>query len=244
MTTAPLGLQACFFANLSDIKPSADTIPPLLDIFRNEEFLPTTYQEFGVAPLPQLRLRLSSQQGGWAIDFDSRRISVERNRVTPEAENLGTPQEFVRTATDFFSRILELHPRKGNRLSLVTRELVPELSAEALQGVYERLAVPLDFYRKHHPDKWKLRSIARIPLKCDGHDEIFNVITDVERVESVSTREGVLTSSDRIKIGFDMNTFQGNTVPRFEVSSLKPFFKKTLQLREEIIGMLETVING
>jgi len=243
MTTAPLGYQACFFADINDIKPSADTIPPLLDLFRKEEFLPSTYPELGVAPLPQLRLRLASQQGGWVIDFDSRRISVERNRVTPEVV-LGTPQEFVTTATDFFDRILKLYPRKGNRLSLVTRELVPEMSTEGLLKVYERVALPLDFYKEHHPDKWKLRSIARVPQTLDDREEICNVITDVERVESISAREGVLDSCDRIKIGFDINTFQGNTTPRFEVSSLAPFFEKALHLRENIIEMLEKVING
>ena len=247
MIDFPFKYQACFFADLKDIVPSAETIPPLLKDFQDKGLLPNTYHEIGLHPqsaAPQVRFKLSSSNNEWAIEFESNRINILKQTVTPLGENLGTVEDFVKDATDFIERILSRFPKKGTRLSLVINGFMDEMTEEKLNDIYPRIFVPLNLYTEHPPAAWNTRSISRIPSDIKGNEELVNIIAQVNRVQGQFNIESGISPYDRIQIILDINTYQGNTDPRFEMSEVKAFFPNAVEKMEDILAMLEERING
>ena len=247
MIAVPRKYQAVFFGQMADILPSADTIPPLLEAFRVPGLLPSTFHEVGLgAPVAaaQVRLRLSTPNNEWTIDFEINRINIQKNSVKPLGSNLGSPEDFTRDAIDFLGRILNKFPRKANRLALVTNGLMDEMPTERLQTIYNRLFIPPAFYVKNQPVGWNSRTLARIAVNMDGKNETFNVITKVNRIQGNLAEEGAISHFDRIQIEFDINTHQGNADPRFETPSIHVFYARALDVRSTLVKMLEEQING
>jgi len=246
MIAAPRKYQACFFADFADVRPSVETIPPLLSLFQDRGLLPNTYQEIGFLPsaAPQARLRLSSPDNEWVIEFETPRINIEKNAIKPFGANLGPPEEFTRNAIGFLDRILGRFPKKANRLSLVTDGLMGEMPETKLQDLYPRLLVPLDFYEQNPPLNWNSRSVARIFIDLDGNREQLNVITQVNRVHGQFVEEGNVTPYDRIQVVIDINTYQGNTDPRFQIAAVRAFYPEALKIRERLLSALKERLNG
>ena len=247
MIAVPRKYQAVFFGHIADIQPSADTIPPLLEAFRVPGLLPSTFHEVGLAvPMAaaQVRLRLSTPDNEWTIDFETNRINIQKNSVKPLGSNLGSPEDFTRDAIDFLGRILGKFPRRANRLALVTNGLMDEMPAEKLETIYNRLLVPLKFYVENRPIAWNSRTLARITVNIDGKDETLNVITKVNRVQGNLAREGAISRFDRVEVEFDINTYQDNADARFETSSVYAFYSRALGVRTTLLKMIEEQING
>jgi hypothetical protein len=83
--------QTNVFGNLADIAPSPEIISKLLMLFRDKNLLPSTFQE--ISPFssgPQARLRLSSSNDEWNVNFASHRIDIEINSTDPKGQNLET----------------------------------------------------------------------------------------------------------------------------------------------------------
>ncbi|MGA2463721.1 MAG: hypothetical protein ABSH06_05135 [Thermodesulfobacteriota bacterium] len=245
MIAIPNSYVAQFFADMADFRPSADTIPPLMEAFRHRNLLPGTFHEMGpFMQAPQVRLRLSSSNNEWMIDFDTLRISIQKNSVKPKGTNMGTPEEFVRDATDFLGRILGLFPKKGNRLSLTTNGLMAEMPGERLQEIYTRVFVPLQFYEEHRPVGWNSRSLARVFQDVAGSQENLNIITIVSRIQGDLKEEGGSVSFDRIQVQFDINTHQSNREPRFDMAHVNAFYPIALRTRGLILSQLTEHLNG
>ncbi|MBN1570615.1 MAG: hypothetical protein JXA73_22420 [Acidobacteria bacterium] len=245
MIAVPMKYQTSFFGNLADLKPSADTIPPLLQIFREQALLPSTYQQVQLGPSldPQVRLRLSSTRNEWIIEFDIDRITIEKNSIKPLGANMGLLEDFARTSEDYLGRILSLFPRKGTRLSLVTDGLMDQMTEEGLQEVYSRILVPLGYYHNNPPHLWNSRCIARGAIDMAQGQESINVITQVNRVQGKFLMQGGI-GFDRIQVIFDINTFQDNMQPRFDIEAVRAYNTSALQLRETILTDLRERLNG
>ena len=246
MIAVPFKYEAHFFGDMADIKPSADTIPPLLDAFRVPGFLPNTFNELELRqPDAQAltRLRLSSPDAEWIIDFDTPRITIQKNSVKPLGANLGKPEDFARDAVDFLRRILHLFPRKGTRLSLVTDGLLSEMADEVLRRAYSRVLVPFGFYQNNPPIAWNSRSLARVSVDINGISEQLNVITQVNRTQGTFMKQGGLFF-DRLQILFDINTHQNKREPRFDISAAEEYFGNALKIREQILRDLKEQLNG
>lgn len=99
--------QASLFGNLADISPTLEVISKLLMLFKDKNLLPSTIQEISVhTPRPQTRLRLSSQNNEWNLNFATHRLDIEKNATDPKGQNLGTAEEFAEQAHELFNRIL------------------------------------------------------------------------------------------------------------------------------------------
>jgi hypothetical protein len=244
MIAIPTKYQIHFFANMAGLTPSADIITALLNAFRGEGLLPSTFQEFKL-PLqePELRLRFSSPSGEWVIDFDSGRITLDKNSGKPLGANLGEPEEFVRDAVNMLGRILQLFPRKATRLSLVTDGLMAEMPDHTLTDLYSQVVVPSAFYRENPPIAWNTRSLSRVSTVLAGNQEQVNVITQVNRVQGKLLKQGGLPF-DRIQILFDVNTYQANSEPRFGIPEVSEFYASALKTRDTILKDLKERLHG
>jgi len=244
MIDVPGTYRAAFFADMGDIKPSVETIPALLEMFRDKELLPTTFHEVRV-PVPgsRLRLRLSSANNEWNIDFDSDRITFQKTAVQPRGANMGTAEDFVVQIVDFCGRILKRYPRLGTRLSLVTEGLMSELEEHTLREIYLRFLRPIEFYEENPPTEWKDVSVARIQLDIRGKNEQINVVTRLSRLQGEFVESNGLMPFDRIEVALDINTFQGNTLARFDEAAVADFYPKALGVRQKLLEELKGRIN-
>lgn len=237
--------EAVFFGNISDIKPSAETIPTFVEMFRDKGFLPSTFHEIRPpVAVPMPRLRLLSPDDEWNIDFDSHRIVFQKKGTKPKGSNLGSPENFAKDVVDFCRRILDRFPKKGNRLSLLTEEFLFEMPEERLRRIYTQLFQPIKFYSENQPVEWNFRTVARIPVQINGNDEKLNTITCLDRVQGHLAMPDGIEPFDRIRVIFDINTFQDNVEARFGMKSVTDFYPTALNVREKLLSELEDHING
>jgi len=243
MFRAALSYQASFFGAFADVRPSAETIPPLLNAFRTEELLPGTFLEFGRAG-PETRLRLASSNNEWLIDFEQSRIQVLKNPVKLGGKNMGDLDEFARSAHQFIGRILETHPRQGTRLSLVTKNLLTIPEGTSPEEALDRFAVSLPFYQENPPVDWQARMTSRVPTRIGTSEDLFNVITILSRERGRFIDQGSVEEFDGLCLLFDINTYQGNQNARFSIGDLDEFLGLAQQLRRDLCEQVRTVLHG
>lgn len=237
--------QASLFLKASEIVPSPDVISPLLNMFRDKGFLPTTFQEIGPqSPAPQVRLRLNSPNNEWGINFASRRIDIEKNPVVAAGKNIGEVRVFADEVIDFLGRILGHFNKKGHRLSIITSGMLREMSHDRLDSIRKKVFRPLPFYEQTLPFEWNSRSAARSAINIENHDEKINVITSINRVRGQFMEPQRVMPFDRIEVAFDINTLAEEDADRFSVESLKEFFEGTLNVRATIIEEIKEMIDG
>jgi len=236
--------QASVFGNLADIGPSPEIISKLLMLFSDKNLLPGTFTEISAQiPQPQTRLRLSSQNNEWNLNFATHRLDIEKNATYPKGQNLGTVEEFAEQAHEFFNRILTEFKKKGNRIALITSGLLKEMPEEKLADIYDKLFKPIPFYGDNSPFEWNTRSVARKTLEINGIQEPINVITNINRVRGQLMQPSNILEFDRIEIGFDINTIQENQETRFSVGAIESFFSGANVIRNQILKDLEVFLD-
>lgn len=237
--------QASIFGNFADILPSPDVISKMLGLFRDKNLLPGTFHEISTHSVgPQLRLRLSSQNNEWNVNFATHRMDVEKNPTELQGQNLGNIDEFSAEANVFFSRILTEFNRKANRITLISSGLLRQMTPEKMEDLYNRLFKPIDFYKTIPPFEWNSRYASSVLFTISGTSEPVNAITSINRVRGRLVDSGTVISFDRIQIGFDINTIQENKETRFDNVSLEQFFVEAATLRTRILSELEVLFNA
>jgi hypothetical protein len=124
----------------------------------------------------------------------------------------------------------------------VTRQGVPGV----FTGEDDMIGVPCKYQACFFADLTGLRASVdtRVNIDVSGREEEVNVITDVNRIRGASSGEEGSEPYDRIQIGFDINTYQANRDPRFEVRDAEAFFPEALQVRDRILSHLKERLDG
>lgn len=250
MLPAPGKYQASFFADLLDIKPSAQYIPPLLEMFADKNLVPNTAQEFGpLLTSPQIRLILSSPDNEWILLFETQRINVVKNATQPLGTNLGTPEQFAADAIDFFNRIVLRFPRKGNRLALVTEGLMAEMSGSKMEQIYAAFFVPFGLYDQKSTLTWNSTFLTKRTVELAGQTEALNILTSINRIQPEYPSKFLpeptqSTSQDRIQLTFDINTLPENREFRFQMPHVHAFYPEVLRIRESLLSALGERVNA
>jgi hypothetical protein len=239
-----INYQTSIFVNAEDISPTPDIITSLIKAFRDKALIPNTFQELSASsPAPQVRLRLSTSDAEWGIDFGTRRIDIEKHPTDPKGSNLGELADFCLNSSDFLERILRMFKKRANRLSLVTDSLLKEMSDAQLAKVYVKLFNPPHFYRENPPSEWNYRSVARIPVQIEDLTDTLNVITRLNRIQGGMSDKGVTTRFDRLQLALDINTVPQNTEYRFELSHINAFYQSALALHSSLSEQILEHIN-
>lgn len=237
--------QASVFGNFLDILPTPDMISKMLELFRDKNLLPSTFQEISPQFMgPQPRLRLSSQNNEWNINFATNRMDIEKNPTNPIENNFGSVEDFVAEANQLFDRTLNEFSRKAKRISCVTSGLLKPMGPEKMEILFNKLFSPIEFYRNTPPFEWNSRFASRVVFDITGAPEQVNAITSINRVHGHIFEPDTMVGFDRIEIGFDINTNQENQETRFDTSSLAHFYKEATLLRRNLLTELETFFNG
>lgn len=244
MIDIPTKYMSSVFGNFTDIIPSPEIISKMLNLFRDKNLLPSTFQEISPAiRKPEIRLSLSSSNNEWNISFATFRIDVEKQPLDIKGKSLGTVEEFEEEACEIFNRILSEFNKKGNRISLIAGGLLKEMTQQKLDDIYSRLFKPTKFYSDNKPSSWDFRSVARVDLNILGSQEKVNVITQINRKKGRMTKPDAVIEFDRMEVNFDINTIPENQDIRFDINSIKSFFSEVNSVRSQIIDQLEGFIN-
>jgi len=234
----PQGYQLTFFCNTDELLPTADNISAMLDVFRDRGLLPGTIQELQLTG-PQVRLRFSSPSEEWNVNIPTGRIDIHKNSAAPMGANLGTVDAFVADAVDLLTRVLRRFPRKGNRLSLVTVGLLPEMSDQAMAETYKRIFRPVGIYASSPAVEWDARSVVRVHEAVGLSTEAVNAIATIKRTQGQMGQASGLVPFDRIQLSFDINTYHGTTDYRFESGDLAAAYGALAALRSRILQDLK-----
>jgi len=233
MIDVKLKYQASIFIDGSDIIPTSDKINEMLSLFRNKNLIPGTFSEISANnPKPQTRLRLSTTNNEWEINLASQRIDIIKSPTDAKGSNLGKLEQFCPEAYELGERIIKKYSKNANRISMISNFLLEEMEDKQLIEIYSRLFKTPAFYEKHTPVAWNWRTVTRKEIDLNGEKELFNVILTINRLQG--DFGGGVIPFDRIELVFDINTYQGNKNYRFGAKHLQIFYKKALELYQNL----------
>lgn len=225
--------QVVLFGNFEDISPKPDNLKYFIELFSDKELIPTTYQEIGPGGAVN-RFSLTDTDQVWLIQFGSNRLDIQYTNKNVGVINFLSLDQFISETKSMIESITNKFSKKFNRLSLVTRTLMDEMSPEQLDDIYHRLNNSIDLYKENRISDWNTRTVSRIPYVFGDNNETFNVISDIKRVKGHIQINSKKTEIDRIELNFDLNTFQGNTEYRFDSSDFTSFADLTYKLESEL----------
>ncbi|MDI9313021.1 MAG: hypothetical protein QM535_22615 [Limnohabitans sp.] len=230
-----LKYQIAIFGVFEDITPNSDTLKYLIETFADKELIPTTFQELNPLIPDQIinRLSLKSSDDVWTIEFSSNRIDIIKSNTNFGVTKMNSVSEFINDVKDIIKKINDKFPKKYNRLALVTRHLLKEMSIEEMSSIYHKTVKTVETYQKSEPVEWNNRVVARIPVLIKN-EETFNIISEINRIRGNLKINSKLQIIDRVELKFDINTFQAITDYRFDFEDLKIFLDKALEIEENL----------
>lgn len=240
-----LKYQATIFGNFNDIEPTTENISKLINMFNDKKLLPGTFKEISLQAMnnPVLRLRFSSPNNEWRINFATDRIDIEKNPIELKGENLGKIENFLNESNDIFFRLLSEYKKKAYRVALITSGLFKEMNNEKLETIYKKIFQPIEFYQNNLPYEWNSRSVSKYELEIEKVTELLNVITSLNRIQGQMELSDSILKFNRIEVAFDINTTQDNKEPRFDMNFINDFFYKVNNIRTKILQNIEDVCN-
>jgi hypothetical protein len=234
--------QAVLFGSYQEISPKPELIKYFMDKFSDKELIPNTFQELNNGNTLN-RLNLINSDESWIIEFGSHRIDIHHtNRNIGVTEHF-TLDKFISEIKSILNVIEEKYPKPHNRLSLVTKSLLDNIDEDIHQEVYHKLNNTISIYKENQIGDWSSKTVSRIPHSINNSEELFNVISTIKRTAGPLKVDSKDELVDSIELHFDINTFQGNTEYRFDITSAFSFFDKALELNKTLKGEYLELIN-
>jgi hypothetical protein len=236
--------QTVVFLDASDLGPKPNIVVEMVEAFRDKEFIPGNYQEIIPPTTVQTRLRMSSPNNEWQVDFGLDRIQISKNILDIRGDNLGNLRDFCGQAVDLYGRVFGKIKKKAYRLSLLTSFLLKEMTVADLEAIYLKLFKTTSFYTENSPIEWIWKSVARTSFEISGLKEQMNVLSTVDRVKGgLGSPEGTIPI-DRIRISMDLNTIAETNEHRFEMVHLTDFFNQMPGLHDSLLDQITELVNG
>ncbi len=233
MKDIDLRYQTVLFGNFEDIGPKPDVLKYFIDKFSDKELIPTTFQEL-TPHGPINRFSLITSDEVWSIGFSINRLDIQKTNKNVGVTEMGNLERFILDIKGIVKVIHDKFPRKFNRLSLVTRYLLKQMDGKEFSAIYHKLNNSIDIYKKNEIANWKNRTVARIPFKIGEKEELFNVISEINRIKGTLNINSKVENIDRVELHFDLNTFQGNTDYRFNYDLYNSFLDVACNLESEL----------
>jgi len=227
-----LKYQIAIFGAFEEIVPNPDTLKYLIETFSDKALIPTTFQEIGQNGLVN-RLRLKSMDDLFNIVFSSNRIDILKTNQSDDNVEMGSLEKFIKESMDISRKINIKFPKKFNRLAFVTNMFIKELDKDEMYSIYQKTVNSIDLYKLNEPIEWNNRVASRIPVKLNS-EELFNVISEINRVKGNRKIRSGIQPFDRIELNFDINTSQTNTDYRFEIDDVNLFLDKAVELERQL----------
>lgn len=223
-------------ALMPSIEANQSNISQMMDLFADKGLVPTTQHEVSnITQTSQLRFSLQSQNNEWNIHFGINRIDITKNATNATGNNIGTIEQFCADVSDFFTKILNKKVQRANRIALLSDLILKEMKENVLDDVYLKLFNPIQTYCENKPIEWGLRANSRIQKRINSSDEIFNFISEIERVNGQLNINQEIVPIDRIAVRMDINSIPTNTANRFGVVEMTDFYKNVPIWHNELL---------
>ncbi len=235
--------QVVLFGTYEDISPKPDSVKYFLNAFSDKELIPTTFQEIGPKGAVN-RFSLTNSDETWLIEFGSNRIDIFHTNKNVGVTDFLELKNFVNDCKGIVASIQKKYPKKHNRISLVTRVLLDEMSPKQHDDIYHKLNASIPLYKDNPIVDWNTRTVSRINYEFGGMKEMFNVVSNVKRTKGRIKIHSKDKEVDRIELHFDINTYQGNNDYRFQLEQIELFLDQAFaveqELRKEYLKLIES----
>ena len=216
------------FTNTDDLKPNAKVFAKLYEIL-GDDYLSVTIQEMTPTG-PQNSIAMENQQTGLKVLFLMNRILIEK--VPSSAENsLNNINEFVDEAVAIASSLLDTFDKKANRMSLVSKHLVKDLSN--IDSISEKLFQFPMGYSSDNTFEWNWRLVRKEEKNIANEKETLNYITMVNRIQGKLSDTNGEEDFEGLDIEFDINTEHENDSYRFDKTNIQTFYNEIKGLYDE-----------
>lgn len=239
-----LKYEAVIFVEASQLVPNSDYISKFAELFKDRGLVPNVFQEFVPPNPPASRLRLSSSDNKWSINFGLKRISIEKNLAGIFHKDLGEFSEFCNEVISIYKTIHKIFPRKATRLAGVSHYLLKELSEQKMEMIYDKFLCPFSVYNDNRPFEWNSRSVCRLNEKWGKFKEDINLITQINRVQGQMDESGKISEIDRIQIIIDGNSLPQKNEERFDIKAIEDFYKHYPSVPDKVLKDILEIING
>jgi hypothetical protein len=157
-----------------------------------------------------------------------RRFNYSLQATNPEGSDLGELSDFCAQAKNVLAIALAFFQRKAHRIAAVQEGFLEKMSSQEIEKISLRLFNFPPTYKHVFPFEWDWRIASVIEREFSEIKEETNTITTIKRIPAVALESGAhqpsRTSSDRVRVDFDINTSTTNSVARFGEQQIHGFF--------------------
>jgi hypothetical protein len=202
---------------------------------------PNIYLGLGEQPANLQQLNFVTTQQDIIVTFDSDRYIVQMqfipNKKFPSIEN------FIEKIDSILKIINGIVEAKASRIAFVTTGICKKMEDKQLNAIHKKLFnFPKEFV-ENNVVEWNNRHVYRTNKNINGKNELLNVVLNINRIQMIHHFEHKPEPYDGIEIGFDINTFQGNSSQRFSVDDVPCFLGEANAIKNSLEESLQEIIN-
>lgn len=240
------------FGDFKYIDSLPESIYSLMDLFRDDKLLPSTFEEMeGIINFSNMqhniqqnvatRPTLNSTDKKTSIVLGSDRLNFIVNNST-QYNNLSFVTSQNKKSEEFAKKIFNHYSVISNRLAINTEIVIDDLLDDRKKFIYDNLFIPIPFYKEESSRDWSQRLATRRLFKLNNLDEELNIIFIIRHhfLETIINGKPILKKV--IYLNLDINTVQENQTKRFDLNYIEPFLKEAWNIQNELLNQLEGVI--
>lgn len=233
--TMNLNYQYTLFGEFSDLKPeNPDIIIKLMTIFKEEKFMPASFQEFNMNTMPpKMDNRIS------LINKDGVTLNIGNNRIdliiayNEQGKYMDMKiEEITNKAIELLSSLLDAFGKTCNRLALNTMGILSSEDSKKIIEKYNNVNQIVSYYNENKPYEWNQRLVAKKEFSSINED--INLITSLSKTKGQLSNNNKTILVDGIMIQFDINTLPDKLNYRFGKDEVQKFFKIAIKEKEII----------
>ncbi len=214
------------FADFTGLEPNPQSVIDILQEFNDYGMMPAVADGFEFGNMPAPKLYFALEQNRKKITINDDRIDYLCIANTEEGFGSEDIAQMTEQATDIIGRFLRKYEKKAYRLAIYKEYMLFKLTKEQSRKFAKDKFGTMPYYKDADIVECSSRVVARDTIKVQEEPELSNIITMINRVD-FERMEGLHSvMMDGFKLDFDLNTFQGNMVPRFEQEHIIDFCSK------------------
>lgn len=227
------------FSDYSVLTYNKDDVIRILTDFEGVNLAPAIIQEIMPLGIPNQRMQFMAQNGLLLITISSERIDIQLTSDRKEGfDQKGIDDikdkmvSYMTKLTDIFSDRVAL----PYRLAWFTSYVYFDQSKEEKDAYRDRFLKDIEYFKDNRLDDMMARFGTQRKVIISNQEEMINVILTVNRH---ITDKGTDNEVDGYKADFDINTWQGKRINRFEKDTYEEFIGKAIEeqvkLKEEVM---------
>ncbi len=220
-----------------DILPTQENFSKLFQAFKDQEIIPTSFQELLPNNTIRKGIRLASINSEWEIIFRKDKIDFQKRGTTIKGGNIGSFESYCEDLKGHIDKIFTIFNKKASRIGIVSSAFLNEMTSAQFDSIYKKLNNnPFEFYQKHQPTEWINRYKSSTDIELLSAAEPINCISTIARSLGNYFENSTRTTSllDRVLFELEINTDALNLEYRFDLERLKLFCDESAKLHSSL----------